>query len=117
MEHCPLCGHQYSIYEGIFIDEEHHIAIIDGKVIRLSHRTSQFFAGLVKCSPRIATKAYLMDYVYGLEADNEPDQKIVDLYIMRIRRKIKHTRFRVATIWGEGFKLTEISDGENKQAA
>ena len=113
---CPTCGHLLNGDKGIIVDEETRSVIIDGEVITLTRRMSLVLGGIVKCSPRVASKAYLMDYVYGLETDNEPDTKIVDIYVCKIRQQIKHTRFKIETVWGYGYKLVEIPDGSEKQA-
>ena len=120
METCPLCGQSYSGgYGGIFLDERLRDVIIDGERIKLTHRMMLVFGGIVKSSPRTVTTAYLMDYVYGLETDNEPNEKIIHVFICRIRQKIKHTRFRIETVRGLGYRLVEkegIPDGSEKQA-
>jgi DNA-binding response OmpR family regulator len=119
MELCPLCGQLYSGgYGSIFLDERLRDVIIDGERIKLTHRMVSVFGGIVKSSPRTVTIAYLMDYVYGLETDNEPNEKIIHVFICRIRQKIKHTRFRIETVRGLGYRLVEkegIPDGENRQ--
>ena len=114
MEHCPLCDHPYEGHKGIFADEESYIAVIDGEVIRLTHRQSQVLAGILKCDPRIALFGYLMDYVYGLENEDEPNDKILHVYVCKIRKKMNHTRFEIKTIWGKGFRIVEIEDGTKK---
>ena len=113
---CPTCGQSLNGDKGITVDEETGSVIVDGEVIILTRKPSLVLGGIVKCSPRIASKAYLMDYVYGLETDNEPHIKIIDVYISKIRPQIKHTRFKIETVWGYGYKLVETPDGSEKQA-
>ena len=114
MKRCPLCDRPYEGHKGIFVDEENYVAIIDGEVIRLTPRESQFLAGILKCDPRVASLGYLMDYVYGLENDDDPKDKILHVYVCKIRKKINHTRFEIKTIWGKGFRIVEIEDGAKK---
>lgn len=118
MRLCPLCGQLYSGHAGVFLDEESNDVIIDEEKIYLAIREFDFFAALVKSAPRVATNEYVMDYVYGRATDNEPDKKIIDVYICKLRKKIKHTRFRILTEFGTGHRLVEkeVTDGENKQA-
>jgi len=114
MEYCPLCAHPYEVHKGIFVDEENYVVIIDGEVIGLTHRQSQVLAGILKCDPRVASLGYLMDYIYGLENDDDPKEKILHVYVCNIRKKINHTRFRIKTVWGKGFSIVEIEDGTKK---
>ncbi len=114
MEHCPLCNHPYEGHEGIFVDEESRTLIIDGKLIGLTHRMSQILAGILSCDPRVASIGYLMDYVYGADADDEPEKKILSVYVCRIRKKLKNTRFDIITIWGYGYRIMEIDDGTER---
>lgn len=114
MEICPLCDHPYEGHKGIFADEESYSAVIDGEIIRLTHRQSQVLAGILKCDPRIASFGYLMDYVYGLENEDEPSNGILRVYVYNIRKKMNHTRFGIEAIRGEGFRIVEIEDGAKK---
>ena len=114
MANCPLCDHPYEGHRGVFVDVESRVLIVDGKLIRLTHRWSQVIAGILKCAPRPATLGFLMDYVYGAETDDEPHDKIISVYICKIRREIAHTRFGIETIWGAGWKIVEIDDGTER---
>ena len=116
METCPTCGQSFNEDKGITVDEETRSVIIDGEVIRLTRKLSLVLGGIVECSPRVASKDYLMDYVYGLETDNEPNTKIIDVYVCKIRGRIKHTRFKIENVWGYGYRLTETPNGSEKQA-
>ena len=116
MANCPLCDHPYEGHKGIFVDIETRVLIIDGELIRLTYRRCQILEGMLKCAPRPANLGYLMDYVYGTESDNEPDDKVISIYICKIRKKIAHTRFGIETIWGFGWKITEFEDVEGKRA-
>lgn len=116
METCPLCGNSYGGHEGVFIDEDFSEVVIDGEVISLTPRLVQTLAGIVKSSPRVVTKGYLMDYIYGLGSVNEPNDKIIDTFICLVRKQIKHTRFEIQTVKTLGYRWREVSDGSRKQA-
>lgn len=60
-----------------------------------------------KCCSRSA----LMDVVY-LGCDDEPDAKMIDVLVLRIRRKLAGTRHRIETIWGEGYMMKDCAPGE-----
>ena len=116
METCPLCGNSYGGHEGVFIDEYSREVIIDGEVISLSPRLVQTLAGIVKSSPRLVTRGYLMDYIYGLGSVDEPNDKIIDTFICLIRRQLKHTRFEIQTVKTLGYRWREVPNDSRKQA-
>jgi len=116
MERCPLCGKSYDGHKGIFINESLRDIVIDGKYINLTPRELQVFAGIVKGASRLVSKAYLMDYIYGLETDNEPHQKVIDVFIYKLRKKIKCTRFEIENVPCVGYRLKERDNGSEKQA-
>ena len=115
MKICPLCGNSYGGHEGVFIDEHSREVFIDGETIPLSPRLVQTLAGIVKSSPRLVTRDYLMDYIYGLGSIDEPNDKIIDTFICLVRRQIKHTRFEIQTVKTLGYRWRQVSDGPEKQ--
>jgi DNA-binding response OmpR family regulator len=48
--------------------------------------------------------------VYGILAD-APEQKILDVFICKVRRKLMcaQTRIGIETVWGRGWRLTDES--------
>lgn len=60
---------------------------------------------LVKAHGRVLPKAYVYDSLYT-DRDNV-DAKIIDIYICKLRRKIKKYQLplEIKTSWGRGFSL------------
>ena len=119
---CPYCGGESQIARGIFIEPDTLEVTIDGKVLHLTGRERQLFSGLYSTIPRLARKGFLMDYMYGLEPEKEePGDTILNVYLSRLRKKLKDTRFEIETTWGIGYRLRErngkdIERGTGKDA-
>lgn len=55
------------------------------------------------------TKEQLMSALYSLRAndDDEPEIKIIDVYVCKARKKLASFGIEITTIWGRGYMLTE----------
>lgn len=56
--------------------------------------------GRQRCS-----KEYLLDAIYGV-AEDAPQMKIIDVFICKLRAKLRPHGIAIETIWGEGFELS-----------
>lgn len=54
----------------------------------------------------IASKATLMGGLYDPGIDDEPQIKIVDVFVCKIRAKVKEYGVEIETKWGEGYALS-----------
>jgi DNA-binding response OmpR family regulator len=74
--------------------------------------TQSRFATLLHTSMgRAVTYASIMDALYfDRAAGEEPDQEILKVMVVYIRKKLAKTNFRIETIWGKGYSMVEISD-------
>lgn len=116
-EVCPLCSGKYGGHQGVYIDDDFNEVIIDGDVVKLTRRQTQTLAGVIKVYPRAARKEFLMDYVYGNEPEiDAPDDRIIDVYICRIRKILKPFGYGIEGVWGIGYKFTDkdVSHGSEK---
>jgi two-component system, cell cycle response regulator CtrA len=52
---------------------------------------------------------FLSALMVGRGADAEPEKKIVDVYICKIRSKLKPFGITIEAIWGRGYRLTEAN--------
>ena len=79
-----------------------HDWILPGAHLTRSER--QILRCVVDATPRIATKAMLLDALMsGREGDDAPAIKIVDVFICRIRQKIAPLSILIETHWGIGY--------------
>ncbi len=108
MELCPVCGERREIHKGVYVDPDTNIVFIDGDVLRLTRKQNELFSGIYSTVPRPARISFLMDYMYGLHSEKEePNENILKVFMTRIRRKLKPTRFEIETVWGVGYRLKE----------
>lgn len=71
---------------------------------RLTSSEARVFAHLTTRDH--ATKQSIMLAMYSDRIDVEPEIKIVDVFICKMRRKLKPFGIEIATIWGQGYALT-----------
>ena len=87
-------------YEDVELDEERQSAIIGGT--RIEPLTALEFR-LLRCLMRhpgeVLSKTYLREHVYGLDAD--PDSNVIEVYINRLRHKIR--KELITTRRGQGY--------------
>jgi DNA-binding response OmpR family regulator len=57
-------------------------------------------------SPRLVSKFGLMDVLYADRPNDEPEPKIIDVFVSKIRKKLPDPSW-IHTIWGQGYALTE----------
>ena len=61
-------------------------------------------AALVARIGQCVAKAALMDALYFDRAHEEPDPKIVDILVCKIRKKIAGSGYLIETVWGQGYR-------------
>ena len=74
---------------------------------RLTPAETRVFGVLV--NREIATKEAVMATLYSARAGDEADvePKIVDVFICKIRKKLKPFGQQIQTVWGQGYTLDE----------
>ena len=94
------------VCDGIELDEEHQHVVIDGE--RTAALTGLEFR-LLRCflqqAGKVLSKSYLLEHVYGLDAD--PDSNVIEVYVNRLRRKLGKDLIR--TRRGQGY----VFDGKS----
>ncbi len=101
---CPTCG-QPLPETGIFFDDEAGILVVGGQFVFFTKAEYALFSALWNAPGRTRTKPQLMDGIYGLLVDEEPQQKIVDVYVCKIRRKLGDLPLNIETLWGNGYRI------------
>lgn len=57
----------------------------------------------------MATKQAIMSALYYERIDTEPELKIVDVFVCKLRAKLKPWRIEIETLWGTGYHMTPES--------
>lgn len=53
------------------------------------------------------SKEMIMNALYFDRPDSEPEIKIVDVFICKIRQKLENSLYRIETLWGKGYRMVE----------
>jgi DNA-binding winged helix-turn-helix (wHTH) protein len=86
----------------VSIDSAGHV-LINGE--RNGHRLTRTPAKtlrLILASQGVVTRDFLLSALYS-HPDNEPDVKIIDIWLCKVRKALGEHREAVETIWGRGF--------------
>lgn len=70
----------------------------------LTKKEARVLRLLAERAPTIVTKQSALDYLY--ESMDEAQIKIVDVFICKIRAKIKGLPVEIETIWGQGYVMS-----------
>ena len=83
---------------------------IAGQRVKLSRREHKVFQQLVLNARKVTSKAAIYDAVYGM-SDDQPFDKVIDVYICKIRKKIGQAAPSgypyIETVHGRGYKFDE----------
>ncbi|MCV9910196.1 helix-turn-helix domain-containing protein [Brucella sp. HL-2] len=72
---------------------------------RLTGNEATIFRCLM--SRDVADKDFIWHSLYGDRVDNPPEQKIIDVHICYMRRKLRPFGIQIGTVWGRGFSLSD----------
>lgn len=84
---------------------------VAGREIRLAQKEFELALLLFQHLGQPLSRATMLDAVWGLGADVDPDFRSVDTHIARIRRKLNlraDSGFRLAAVYGYGYVLEQL---------
>ena len=99
-------GHTRSLIEigNMVLDLSMKQASVDGVSMRLTGKEYQILELLVIRRNAVQTKESILNYLYG--GMDEPELKIIDVFICKIRKKLAAAGGpEIETIWGRGYIL------------
>lgn len=108
-------GHAASIIEvgrlRIDIDNK-RASTADGKVVPLTVREFAIVEVLALRKNATVTKETLMSQLYSSEVDAEPEQKIIDVFVHKIRKKLEAATGEqcIETVWGRGYAMKDPAE-------
>jgi DNA-binding winged helix-turn-helix (wHTH) protein len=76
----------------------------------LTHREARLFLILQRSAGQMCSKDTLLTRLYHDQIDDAPDVKIIDVFVCKVRKKIEGSRYRLDTIWGEGYRLVDTDE-------
>lgn len=71
---------------------------------RLTGSETRLFGHLL--ARDVATKASIMSALYEPGVNDEPEIKIVDVFVCKLRKKLAPFGIEIATLWGMGYRMT-----------
>lgn len=77
----------------------------DGKPVQMPRREMAVFECLLQANGRLVSKQALLDYAYGVGTDIE--DKVVEVYISRIRTRLKPFGIVIKSQRGMGYQMLE----------
>ncbi|WP_206075921.1 winged helix-turn-helix domain-containing protein [Mesorhizobium sp. Z1-4] len=110
---CPTCGQALPFYDELQVDPA-GIVVRRGRFARLSGHEFTIFETLRAAAGRLVTREALMAVIYPLEQD-EAQIRIIDVWICKLRKKVKPLGVEIGTAWGRGYRL--ISKAPEQEAA
>ncbi|MCJ2054781.1 response regulator transcription factor CtrA [Methylobacterium sp. J-070] len=103
-------GHAQSIITigDLVLDLDEKMASIDGKRVPLTSKEYQMLELLGLRKGSTITKEMFLNHLYG--GMDEPELKIIDVFICKLRKKLANAsqgKNYIETIWGRGYVLRE----------
>jgi two-component system response regulator TctD len=80
---------------------------VAGEGIELTRREFRLLELLVPHPGKVVPRERLMDQLFGYESAVNPNA--LEIYISRIRRRLRHSSLRIETVWGVGYVM-KIND-------
>jgi two-component system cell cycle response regulator CtrA len=111
-------GHSQSIIRtgDIAVDLEGKTVEVKGARIHLTGKEYQMLELLSLRKGVTLTKEMFLNHLYG--GMDEPELKIIDVFICKLRKKLKSAtdHHHIETVWGRGYVLRDPADGEKAAA-
>lgn len=70
----------------------------------LTPKQRDMFQLLMKRRGQTVSKSALIDSSFRHQ-DNEPAEKVIDVQICKMRKRLKNTEYDIETVWGTGYRL------------
>jgi DNA-binding response OmpR family regulator len=100
----PVSNSKQVSYPDLTINLTNYSVIYNGKNVDMPPKELELLYFLAASPNRVFTREQLLDQIWGYEYIG--DTRTVDVHIKRLREKIKdHESWRIATIWGIGYKF------------
>lgn len=103
-------GHAQAVIEidGLTVNLDARTASLDGSPLHLTGREYQIIELMAVRKGKVLTKEMFLDHLYG--GRDEPELKIIDVFMCKLRRKMGERRDMIRCIWGRGYILTSRDD-------
>lgn len=112
-------GHPASVIRTgrMTVDLANRTVAIDGKPLHVTAKEYSILELLSLRKGMTLTKDTFLDHLYG--GIDEPEQKIIDVFICKLRKKIRAMSASepgIETVWGQGYVLKDPSEAQTQLA-
>ena len=90
------------------VDLNRHLALVEGEQLSLTGKEFRIIEFLALRKGSVLSKTSFLSHLYG--GMDEPEPKIIDVFICKLRRKLELAGARgvsIDTVWGQGYILRE----------
>ncbi|MBU6497164.1 MAG: response regulator transcription factor [Rhodospirillales bacterium] len=100
------------IINNIELNTENKEMYVDGKKIHLTGKEYMIMELLMLKKNTIISKEIFLNHLYG--GVDEPEMKIIDVFICKLRKKLKTANVEniIGTVWGRGYTIRESVNHE-----
>ena len=91
-----------SMMEIIYGSEVDQLGYLPGVHLTTSEHT--ILRTMFRNEGRVVTREVIMNTIYP-HLEDAPEQKIIDVFVCKIRAKISGQPFKIETVWGRGYRL------------
>ena len=106
------CNHQSRIRTGdLVVDLETRVVTADGKPVLLTGKEYTILELLSRRKGVTVTKEMFLGHLYG--GKDEPELKIIDVFVCRLRKKLAQAtggKHYIETVWGRGYRLRDPAE-------
>jgi two-component system cell cycle response regulator CtrA len=95
----------------LVVDLKTRIVSVDGKLVPLTGKEYSILELLSLRKGTTVTKAMLLGHLYG--GINEPEMKIIDVFVCHLRKKLAQAtggKQYIETVWGRGYRLCDPAE-------
>ncbi len=113
-------GHAQSVIntEGLCVNLDSKTAAIDGARVHLTGKEYQMLELLALRKGMTLTKEMFLSHLYG--GMDEPEMKIIDVFICKLRKKLASAsggKDYIETVWGRGYVMREQDEAAARISA
>lgn len=105
---CPCCGQTLPVSDELIVDAG-GIVVRRGRFATLTQNEHSILLSLQQAAPRIRSKEQLLVDLYWDEHE-EPEIKIIDVWICKLRKKLRPLGVKIDTVWGRGYRLLPVAE-------
>lgn len=114
MDRCPHCDARK--FKGGF-------TLIDGFLywsggtLKLKNRESDVLEALMTANGRTLHPSYLIDYIYSPRGFQPADEKIVNVFVCQLRKRLRENNvpLRINNRWGRGYWLEVVGEAHQHE--